>query len=497
MALPRRGRTAIVVAVREVYEHAWNPIVWFMVLVATMFTVFATRVGVERLVIAEGQYQSLVEQRARDRQKTNGALLGSDVETGLRAIRAPEPLSLLTAGDGPMARFWDFSPSGIRAGRVPEPIVAESGTAGFLDLELVVRVLVGLLAISLAVETIAGERESGALLALLGQPVQARHVLAGKLIGGTITLGLVIGVTIVAALTTTALTHPRFVTSEAIVSLFGLWILGTLYAFVCFAAGMLMSMGLRLYRHALIGAFVAWTMAALVAPPGMAVIVQVITPSRHPAVMEAERARVMEAATSEAERRMGSEYARLLGGAAEWASHRDDVPLTRQAQARVEPIWTDAVIRARGQLETVRRAFDADRRRQRWITWILGLPNPAAAFAKGAANLSGTGDRALDRWESTLTAYQRSLEERLFDDRPNLRALVPYVNPREPGTERRLVVLLERHQPPTVSSMGGFTEPAQTATRRLLDTAPQATMLTIQALLLVAGSVIAFERLRL
>lgn len=94
-------------------------------------------------------------------------------------------------------------------------------------------------------------------------------------------------------------------------------------------------------------------------------------------------------------------------------------------------------------------------------------------------------------------AYQRALDQRLFDDRPSLSALAPYTNNRQPGEERRLVVLLERRPVPTVKEVPSFVPPTRTFMRRVRDASPQLAALVFYAVALVSGAVVAFERLRL
>jgi hypothetical protein len=351
-------RTPIVVAAREVYDQFWNPLVWFLVLIAASLTAFATHVGIDRLAVAESQHRELLEQREQDRSKFGGRLFGSQIETGLRVTRPPEPLSVLVAGvDGVMPQFWDFTPSGVRMGRVPGEVGNERvGAMGNVDLEFLIRIIVGLLAISLAVETIAGERASGALLALLGQPVQARQVLAGKLLGGTTTLATAIGMVAAVALATTALDEPRLLSWDYVASLLVLWLAGTVYAFICFAAGILISIALSAYRQALTATFVAWTVASLIALPAIGLIAQAMSPVRPRPAVEAERERLVQAATLEVQNRMGDEYVAVLGGRNNWAAHQEDAALTRAAKAHVEPIWAQHVKHVRARLEQMRGA---------------------------------------------------------------------------------------------------------------------------------------------
>lgn len=59
-----------------------------------------------------------------------------------------------------------------------------------LDMVLIIQVVLSLLALLLAYDTISGERERGTLAVMLSNPVPRHHVLLGKLLGGMVTISL-------------------------------------------------------------------------------------------------------------------------------------------------------------------------------------------------------------------------------------------------------------------------------------------------------------------
>src|SRR5262245_28784017 len=109
----RAWRSGLVVATRQLLEHAQSLWVWTPVLAAISLTAFSTRVHVETMRARTSIYDDLSAQREHDRARGAGQVTGWQLEPGLRAVRPPEPLSVLVTGlDGSLPHFWDFSPSG-------------------------------------------------------------------------------------------------------------------------------------------------------------------------------------------------------------------------------------------------------------------------------------------------------------------------------------------------------------------------------------------------
>jgi ABC-type transport system involved in multi-copper enzyme maturation permease subunit len=496
--MTRLRTTSLIVAAHEVYKHVWNPLVWFLVLVAALIAAFATHVSLERLAVAESQQLALVEQREQDRAKNGGRLFGNQPETSLRVIRPPEPMSVLAAGvDGMIPQFWDFSPSGVRTGPAPRDAGTDRASTGAnVDLEFLIRIILGLLAITLAVDSIAGERASGALLALLGQSVQPRQILVGKLLGGAATLGTATAVVGVVSLIATALGDRSLVSWGHLASLVAVCLAGVVYAFMCFAGGVLISIVFSSYRLELTATFVVWIVCALIAQPAAVVIAESVVPVRPRSVVEAERERLVQSGTLDVQNRMGNEYAALLGGPEAWIKHTGDTPTTRAAKVRAEPLWREYAAGMRSRLDAMSAARDAAMRQQRQMIRWLSLLNPAAEFSAVATSLAGTGSRMAQRWDSSVAGQQALLDRRLFDDRPGVYALTPWRDAREPGRERRATVALERKTPPTVGELSAFELPRRDFGQRLRDASPHMLALVMYVFALVAASAAAFDRLR-
>ena len=144
------------IARRELADQLTSPrflIVTLLVIGLTPLTVY---VGSRDYSNRLADYSRL----AADKQKL-GAATRTVNRAGpvLRAIRAPEPLSVLVRGlDGALPAYWDFTEAGLESGPPPARSRRLADVLGSLDLEFLIRVALGLLAILLAFDAVAGEK---------------------------------------------------------------------------------------------------------------------------------------------------------------------------------------------------------------------------------------------------------------------------------------------------------------------------------------------------
>ena len=257
----------------------------------------------------------LQEQRDQDRAKTGGRVFGHQLEPRVARDSSGGPSQRLAVGvDSVVPHSGTSVPPASHRARARR-FRAERPARAHVDLELLIRIVLGLLAIVLAVETIAGERASGALLALLGQPVRPHQILAGKLPAARRRWLrrprlLVRSRSCVWRDHDQSLLHPRIFWPRSARIFWSV----RLYTFICFAAGLLISILFSSYRSALTATFVFWVLCALIAPPAAVVIAESMFPVRPRSAVEAERERLVQAGTLGCAEPDGQQYTVMLGG---------------------------------------------------------------------------------------------------------------------------------------------------------------------------------------
>jgi ABC-type transport system involved in multi-copper enzyme maturation permease subunit len=221
--------------------------------------------------IAARDYELRLE-RYRDRLAAHEAELRSvSVYSFLQplAVRPPEPLSVLDRGVD--ARLG----TDVRIHLFAVPAEATSGSRGNellvalpaaeVDLTTIVVVVLGLLALLLACDAI-GEREEGTLRTVLAQSVRRRTLLAGKVLGGLLTLALPLAAALLVSSAILLVTlGPGSYEGR------GLRILGLvgsylIYLGLMFLLGLLVSLGARSSSRALSAAVLLWLVTVVVLP---------------------------------------------------------------------------------------------------------------------------------------------------------------------------------------------------------------------------------------
>jgi hypothetical protein len=184
------------------------------------------------------------------------------------AVRPPEPLSILDQG------FDAHLGTEVVIHVYAVPAVAVGGHRGnellvgvpAMDLTTIVTVVLGLLALLLAVDSVTCEREKGVLRAVLAQGAPRSTLLAGKVLGGVLTLALPLGGALLVSL--------AIVSFESSVELSaGHWLriasLATAYvAYLCliFLVGLIVSLWKRNPSTALAAAVSVWLTFILLLP---------------------------------------------------------------------------------------------------------------------------------------------------------------------------------------------------------------------------------------
>jgi hypothetical protein len=483
--------------VRELHEQSTSVLVWALVLLAAALSGLWTRVGVEAYRSRLADYGQLVDQRTRDQARQDGRVLGWALEPGLRALRPPEPSTVIVAGlDGSLPQFWDFTPAGVRAGRSLPERSDLSDTAGTVDFEFAVRVLLGALAVLLALQSVAGERASGALLAVLGQPVRPSAVLAGKLASGAITLAGAVAIVVSVTALTIALTAPDLISAPFLASLSALWAASLLYLLACFSGGLLIASAVPFYTPALIAAVLLWILSAFVALPLGGLLARALSPVSPRSLVEARTEELAAHGIRVARIEMGDVYLEVLGSRSRWRAIETDPMLDRAVRQAVEPVYQRHTQALRTELDRVFADADRAGSRHKRVIEAVSLASPAAQFTAAATAIAGTGQENARRWEEATAGQQSRLNSALFDDWPRLTFLVAERPGLRPDGAGRAIHAFQRRAAPSIQELPHFVPPPAHPSLRFADALPHLLVLTAYAILFAIGASVAFHRIR-
>ncbi len=210
---------------------------------------------------------SAYRDRVADAQKKLGAVSVYSYLQPL-AVRPPEPLSVFDQG------FDSRLGTDVAIHLFAIPAEATGGERGneFLgsvpavDLTTVVSVVLGLLAMLLTCDSVNGEREDGTLRAVLAQGVARKTVLAGKLAGSLLAIGLPLGTGLLVSLSIYALEVRTPLTSDQWLRVAGLAVSYLLYLVLALLLGLLISLSIRGTSRALGLSVLLWFLFTIVIP---------------------------------------------------------------------------------------------------------------------------------------------------------------------------------------------------------------------------------------
>ena len=479
---------------RELYEHSCGAHVWLLLTAAAILTLLACGVGITVFRSRHAAYDALAVQRTADGLRSDGRLSGGQVESALRAIRPPNPLTIVVEAslDNDFG-YWDFGPGGYRVGSGALDASHEVTPFGITDVRHTVTIVLSLLALSLAWTSVADDRARGSLRALLAQPIQPSAVFVGKYVSGALTLSLAVGLTLGIAAMVLAI-HPTAAFSLTDwISLAALAVPSVLFLLANLSIGLLIGSVIPGYRPALIATVLIWVFSTLLVASAADSLPRMLWPTPPTDVVEAQYDEIAQAMFVRTQVEMGDAFGRTghlpaISGAA--------LTTDPEGLRLAESIWNRNMRALRAELQQRRDTLSTTVSRRTAMENALRWLSPACVYWSVSADLTGLGSAETARWTESVHAYQGYLERALFDNRPRLTAQVSAAALGINAAGRALVTV-ERHAVPRVSQMTFFAAPHDSAWQRIRDAAPMLFVLLIYNVISFVLALITFTRVRL
>jgi ABC-type transport system involved in multi-copper enzyme maturation permease subunit len=416
-----RLRVILRLVIREAHDQTRSHRFLGLTAIAGLLAPLIVYVGVRDLTTRREQVDLLVQQRAVLEGPAGSARLnGRQLEPSLRVIRPSAVTSVLVRGfDGVLPTFWDFAPDGVHLGAGPGGASRTPQSGVSLDLEFLIRIVLGLLAVSLAAGALASERESGMLYVLMSQPVRPFELVAAKLIGGVAALGLALTVVVTGVAAAMGVFGPDLWSRDFEWTLIGVSGAALLYLSALYALGLLVGALVSSSSAANVAAISVWIIVAIASVPTIDVLARVIASVPAPEFVESRRQREFETQLRQSELMLGRWYLDYAGP--DWRQ-------ANVADAARDQIWQAWTAQARARRQQLTRldddaALSTTRQRRLWTR--LSTFTPAGVFFDAASRLAGTGLPTAGRWDQATKAYQEFLDGALFDSPPNVNLRIP------------------------------------------------------------------------
>lgn len=415
------------IARRELLEHVRSTRFFALSLLCVLLLPATTYVNVsgvrsrqlyaqeleERRLIASEPAGSLNDQGASRFGWRSGVVAP---DPALRAIRQPQPEEVLAIGLSlEMPAYWQFSTEGVEEGRPPDSQGGEVSLGGSMDVASLIQMVLGLLAILIAFDSVSGELESGRMRTILAHPVSRAEVLAGKFVGAYASLTVPLGVGVFASYIIMWLRGLPVFEVQFIGSTVGIIVASMIYLATMLALGIAVSALTREARTSLVILLVIWVCTTL-AIPSAAVLTSAAISSTQPAeLMRASIAGNMKQLEHDRAERLAEVWETVSGSRAVPNDGNLSPELKDRYLAAAAPIEQAMAARKRNVIESLRSARDRQLDIQRGLQVGIGRLSPAISFLRAAQALAGTGDAMQSRWKQEIAGAQHSLETASFD----------------------------------------------------------------------------------
>lgn len=387
-----------------------------LALASVLLAMLAVTIGARDFGFRNDQYEQRALERQAERVNNGWRLYGWKLEPTLRMLRPPSTLSVFVRGlDAVLPAYWDMSPAGTIEGPVDPSIGQDSEVGEVFDLESVIRIVLGLLALLLAVDSVAGQRATGTLHALMLQPIRPVTVVIAKLLAGAISLLLAIGLVLTAASVTVLFLAPELFRNGTFTFLATAGLIAWAYLMAMYAVGLTIGALAAGVERSTFVAIAIWTFVTLVAPQLVAFSVRAISPLQPRQAMERERQVVFDARLRTTEQFLGT----ILTGV-QSAEEKKKKLSTPESREWITTNWKTAAFETRAMVAEHDDRYRQDAARQQDLTRWLARFSPGSLLIELTTDAAGTGRHAQAQWQRDLAAFQQQLNAALFDDRPRL-----------------------------------------------------------------------------
>jgi ABC-type transport system involved in multi-copper enzyme maturation permease subunit len=345
----------------------------------------------------------------------------------LRVYRPPMLLSSLGRGTEPyMPIYYAFTDDAdaTRPGNIEAQEFSALSTFGSFDLLFLVQVVFSLLAVLLAFDMVAGEKERGTLRAVLANPVPRDTVLLGKFIGGFLVLWMVFLIGALLLYLILVLFDGRFASPEMLGRIGFIFVLATLFLGAFYSLGLMVSVFCHSTRTAIVALLVVWVVLQLVIPKAGEMISSVVVPVRSQEAVRIEKRKVIEDLDEAMQNKGGEDYTRLTGrpdfeGAFELLG--SDAPEAEQFKAAYQEMARGYEQQKRDRVREIDMDYLRQKEHQRNVSRLIALLSPAPALTFLLTDAAGTGDLAYQNYRDAVMAHYQIIDREVYSKRRSQR----------------------------------------------------------------------------
>lgn len=337
-----------------------------------------------------------------------------------RAYRAPVLLSALARGTEPfMPLYFAFrnDATATSPGNIEAQDFSTLSTFGRFDFLFLVQVVFSLLAVLLAFDMVAGEKERGTLRAVLANRIPRDSILVGKFVGGFTVLWLVFFIGFLLLYLVLVVMDGRFGEPESLARMGFMLVAATVFLAGFYSLGLMVSALCHSTQTAIVSLLIVWVVLQLVIPKAGEMIANVALPLRSQEALRIEKEKVISELDEEAQTRGGAMYTQVTGrpdfeGAFQLLS--TDEPESVRFRERYQAMASEYEQQKRDRVREIDQAYRREKDQQGQLSRAIALLSPAAALTFFITDAGGTGDLAYQKYREAVQAHYQILDREIY-----------------------------------------------------------------------------------
>ena len=386
---------------KEILEYINSPKFVFTFLLCTILIVLSVYTGIDNYRAEQREYNAAIALNTKnlENQQTYGALAG----LGTKITKPPQVLSTVITGVqeavGRQATVnVAYDPSLVDSKYDSNPVLAIFGE---LDLTLIVRIVMSLLAVLFTYNAIVGEKEMGTLKLNLSNRMPRDRLILGKAIGGIISLLVPLVIPFLIGLIMLVTFPGVAFTGEVWARLGLIFLLFILYLAVFFTLGLLVSSITKRSSNSLFILLFIWVIFIFVIPKTAVIIAGRINPIPSMHEITAEKDAFLQEIQSSAQKEM-----------MEWHKNNPyDKSMSQEEyqekfRAYIEELQQNATARIDAKNAELETEYQSKRQKQQMLALYLSRISPASALSFGAMSIGKTGIHEHERFLNSIKSYK-------------------------------------------------------------------------------------------
>lgn len=391
----------LIIIRKEILENINSPKFVFTFLLCTILILLSIYTGITNYRAELREYNGAIalNKRNLENQPNYATLAG----LGTKVTKPPQVLSTVISGiQAAVGRQATvniaYDPSLIDSKYDSNPVLAVFGE---LDLTLIVKVVLSLLAILFTYDSIVGERERGTLKLALSNRVPRDQMILGKTIGGFVSLmvplviPLVMGLIMLMVFPDVSFSQSDWIRIGLILGMF------VLYLSVFFTLGLLVSSLTERSSSSLFILLFAWVAFIFIIPKAAVIVAGHIHPIPSMHEVTAQKQAFLQEIQGSTQKIVREWMEKNPMGdpknAAEWQE---------KFRSQIEKIQQEATDRIDTRNAELEQEYQSKRRGQQVLAMYMSRISPASALTFGAMSIGRTGIREHERFLNSIKTYK-------------------------------------------------------------------------------------------